>query len=374
MIDQPKKELLDAYIHESTHVIIKLGTNTLTPHIQKSDLSFFDDLAREIVALKQKGKKVLLVSSGAVGLGRRLLAIHKPGFSLTKTVSVAEKQALASLGQSLLIDIYREAFAREGIPAAQVLVTRNDFKNRSHYYNLRETLKQLLEWGAIPVINENDAVAVEELRLGDNDTLSASIAGMYPAALLVLLTSIDGFYLNKEKLRFIDNITLEIDHAAGEPEEGGVGGMKTKLVAARRIMNSGQAMLIASGKQVSSLNRIIVEKSDGTWFFNAEPRISAKRRWLLHNKYVSGDITIDSGAERAIHKKGASLLLVGITGCRGSFSEGEVIEIKNAEGKTIARGISNLGSHIYSDAITQKRSKAGIEAIHRDNMVFIAET
>ncbi|MBN8219906.1 MAG: glutamate 5-kinase [Spirochaetes bacterium] len=250
-----------------THIVLKFGTGVLTEHIEKRSLGYFRSVAKECRELQKQGKKVIIVSSGAVGFGRTILK-ERNRLSLPKA-SVSEKQALASLGQSLLIDSYRNAFAKEKLAAAQILVTRTDFENKLHRQNLKATLNQLLDWGAVPVINENDAIANEEIKVGDNDNLSADIALLYPKSLLVLLTTVDAFYRDGKAVPHITKVSPDIKKHAGDALEGGggTGGMITKLQAADKILAAGQLMSIAAGKKMSIVRQLVAGESVGTWFY-----------------------------------------------------------------------------------------------------------
>ncbi|MCS6972096.1 MAG: glutamate 5-kinase [Turneriella sp.] len=248
-----------------THVVLKFGTGVLTHHIEQNRSRYFRSIARECRLLQEQGKKVVIVTSGAVGFGRIILSRMR-SLSLPQA-TVGEKQALASLGQSLLIDTYRNNFAREKLAAAQILVTRIDFTNRQHRQNLKATLNQLFAWGAVPVINENDAVANEEIKFGDNDNLSADVALLFPHTLLILLTTVDGFYRNGEKVPHIDRITQELRRHAGDAGNGGTGGMITKLQAAEKMLKAGQTMAIASGQDIRVIRRLLAGENAGTWFY-----------------------------------------------------------------------------------------------------------
>ncbi|MBS0619241.1 MAG: glutamate 5-kinase [Spirochaetes bacterium] len=250
----------------TTHVVLKFGTSTLTEHIHRGNNRYFRRIAAECRLLQKQGKKVIIVSSGAVGFGREILKEHRRLHLPAATVS--EKQALASLGQSLLIDTYRTTFAKEKLAAAQILVTRTDFENKKHLQNLRATLNQLLDWGAVPVINENDAIANEEIKVGDNDNLSADIALLYPNSLLILLTSIDGFYRDSVRVPHIEKVTAELKRYAGNASAGGTGGMITKLQAAEKILAANQVMSIASGKDIRIVRRLMQGVDEGTWVFD----------------------------------------------------------------------------------------------------------
>jgi glutamate 5-kinase len=258
------KANLAAKLEAATHVVLKFGTGVLTEHIEKRSNKYFRQIAKECLELKKRGKKVIIVSSGAVGFGRAILK-QQQALQLPQA-SVSEKQALASLGQSLLIETYRNAFARYKLAAAQILVTRTDFENKRHLQNLRSTLNQLLEWGAIPVINENDAIANEEIKVGDNDNLSADVAVLYPKSVLVLLTTIDAFYADGKRVPHIKRITADIKRHAGSASGGGTGGMVTKLQAAEKILKANLVMSIASGKKIQIVRKLMAAADLGTWF------------------------------------------------------------------------------------------------------------
>ncbi|MBL8035480.1 MAG: glutamate 5-kinase [Leptospiraceae bacterium] len=257
----------DDKLKKITHVVLKFGTGVLTEHIEKRSNAYFRAIAKECLHLQKIGKKVIIVSSGAVGFGRAILK-ERNRLTLPKA-SVSEKQALASLGQSLLIDTYRTSFAKQRLAAAQVLLTRTDFENKLHLQNLKATLGQLLDWGAVPVINENDTIANEEIRVGDNDNLSADIALLFPRSLLILLTTVDGFYENHSRVGVIRRITAETKKHAGDAVEGGggTGGMITKLQAGEKILKAGQIMSIASGKDIRIVRKILAGEDVGTWFY-----------------------------------------------------------------------------------------------------------
>lgn len=369
-VSLPFKELQQR-LQRVSHVIIKLGTGTLTPHIEQVQSGYFDQLANEIKKIHTQGKQVILVSSGAVGFGRQIA--KKNAIRLSAMASVREKQALASLGQSLLIDRYRHAFEGVGLAVGQVLVAKADLSNRKHYRNLKNTLDQLLFWGCVPVINENDAVAISELKVGDNDTLSANIAGMYPQSLLILLTTTDSFYVQKKPVGYLDKVDAETLSHAGAPAAGGTGGMRTKLIAAQQILLSGQIMSIASGRDPSILQEILSGNPIGTWFFHyaSDKGMSNRKRWLIHQKHNNGQITIDAGAEKALRESSASLLLVGVNEAKGNFDKGDVINVVNDKDVIIGRGQSSISRDELREKINMKKSLRGLEVIHRDNFVLI---
>jgi len=365
---------IQASLHEALkkikYIVIKIGTNTIKSHIENNNYAFFDDLSRISENLMKQNIHPIIVSSGAVGLGKNLMKEKLQ--SSFKKFSLVEKQALASLGQSLLIDIYREAFGKNQIPVSQILVSKEDFQNKKHYQNLKRTLDQLLKWNSVPVINENDAVATDELKVGDNDTLSELITGMYPNTLLIMMTSIDGFYMNSKKVSVLSKVSSkELNYAEG-PNEGGIGGMKTKLKSASKILLSGQIMNICSGEDAGILEKILSAEECGTWFFNALSKnsLSAKKRWLLHNRHNSGIIHIDKGAKDALHKNTASLLIVGIKNFEGHFEKGDIVSIYYNQ-KRIGKGITSFAGSELAMLIAEKDKKKGVEFIHRDNLIIL---
>ena len=356
------KAFLEKYIDSSKYIIIKLGTRLLTPILGSNEGTFFKSFAQEIQKIKKRNKNIVIVSSGAVGLGTCLIPTNK------KMISLVERQALAALGQGLLINLYRDHFSNINLLTAQILVSNTDFKNRGHYRNLKNTIDQLFRWDAIPIVNENDTVATDELKFGDNDSLASAMAGMYPQSLLILLSSVDGFYIHEKRKLLLQKITsTEMKHA-GKASSGGIGGMKTKILAAKNIIRSGQIMNIASGKDPLVLSKIMSAQETGTWFFNDSDQtlLNSKKRWLLNNPFSFGFIVIDSGAEQAI-RRSASLLMVGVERVEGEFSSGDIVFIKNTNLETIAKGIASVGSR----ELTEARNKTGIGVVHQDNLVLV---
>ncbi|MDH5720775.1 MAG: glutamate 5-kinase [Spirochaetia bacterium] len=365
-----EKDLKEA-LKKIRFLVIKIGTNIIRKHIENKNNSFFEELAKICAKLIKEQIHPIIVSSGAVGLGKDLM--KESGMKSNtnfKNISISEKQAFASLGQSLLIDIYRDAFGKNGIPAAQILVSKEDFQNKKHYQNLKRTLDTLIQWNSIPVINENDAVATDELKVGDNDTLSELITGMYPDTLLIMLTSIDGFYMNNQKVSMLSEIASEELKNALGPKDGGIGGMRTKLKSAAKIMLSGQIMNICSGDNADIVEKIISGEEIGTWFFNSASRnsLSAKKRWILHNRHLTGSIYIDEGAKDALIKSSASLLIVGVQHFEGDFEKGDIVNIYCNE-KRVAKGIASMsGKELL---LKKEKPSKGAEIIHRDNLIIM---
>jgi glutamate 5-kinase len=376
-------------VHDAKRVVVKLGSNLFFNDSGVIALgrifSFIEDIAAATVA----GRQMIVVSSGAVALGADALKMK------SATASLAQKQALAAIGQSRLMNLYEQGFAKYGLTAAQVLITEDDFSNRQRYLNLRHTLMTLLDMGVIPVINENDTVSTSELEItdrsrsfGDNDKLSALVMSKLEASLLVLLSDVDGLFTDNprenadaELIPQVQEITPDIEALAGRKSPRGRGGMATKLQAARIAMNSGGLAIIANGLKPQILNRVLSGEEEGTLFVGRAGSLSGKRRWIAFASSVSGRIHINEGALDAITKKNASLLYAGVTRIENEFENGDVVSIIGPNGDEIARGIVNysstdasklIGKH--SDEIGRLATSKNYDAfITRNNIAFVAE-
>lgn len=367
-------------IENAKRIVIKVGTSTLTHHTGKLNFWRIEKLVREMSDLANQGKEILLVTSGAVGAGMERLGLKE------KPKTIPEKQAAAAVGQGILMHTYAKLFAEYGQTAAQVLLTREDSVKRSRYTNSRNTLLSLLKMGVIPVINENDAVAIDELKIGDNDTLSAMVASIVDADVLIILSDIEGMYNdNPQKnpeavlISEIADITPEIEGLAGGAGSlRGTGGMFTKVQAGKIAVNSGVAMIIASGMREGVLRDILKGESVGTLFLSKENRLQIRKRWLAFGARTCGMITIDKGCEKAL-LTGSSLLAAGIKKVDGDFEHGNTVGIMTLEGREIARGIANYNSEetkkiqgLHTYEITQVLgTKPYDEIIHRDNLVLL---
>lgn len=355
------EKFLRSKIEKSRTIVLKLGTNILNTPIQKKNKKYFQELAAVVKNLKAAGKNVLIVSSGAVGIGKTQL-------NLGDRLQIAEKQALASIGQSLLIEKYRAAFQKHNLQVGQILVAKSDFSSRTNYRNLTNTIHKLLEWGVVPVINENDAVTIEELRLGDNDSLSASIASLFPDSLLLLLTTVEGFMIDGKLVEHVERVPAQLLKHAGNPLPGGTGGMVTKLKAGQSLLQSSLIMAICSGWEPANIEKVLRLQFAGTWFFNRdiEKALPAKKRWVLQNRHIAARITVDRGAEQALCNKNASLLSVGIVHIQGDFLAQEVLVVRNEKNEEIAKGLAKISS-----AELQKNKKKVV--IHKDTLVLLAD-
>jgi len=341
--------------------------------------AWLETVADDVAVLRAAGVEIILVTSGAVAVGRRIL-----GFAATRNLRLEEKQAAAAAGQIRLVEAYRASLARHGVVAAQVLVTPDDTEARRRHLNARATLTALLGLGAVPVINENDTVATAELRFGDNDRLAARVAQMASADTLILLSDVDGLYTADPRtdpaashVAEVAELSPEIEAMAGEVRAGiSTGGMVTKLVAARIAMAAGCRMAIANGHSDHPLAKLAAG-GRATWFkAQAEP-LTARKRWIAAHLAVSGHVTIDAGAERAL-ASGKSLLPAGVTEVIGQFERGDLIGVRGAAGREIARGLSNYAAD-EARALAGRRSglsesilgyRGREELIHRDDLVL----
>ncbi len=362
-------------------IVVKVGTSTLTHATGKLNLLRIEKLARELSDLANQGKQIILVTSGAVGAGMDRLGLKE------KPKTIPEKQAAAAVGQGILLHIYEKMFGEYGQIVGQVLLTRADSVNRKRYTNSRNTLMALLNQGVIPIINENDAVSIDELKIGDNDTLSAMVASIIDADLLIILSDVEGVYTanpqtdpNAVLLTEITDIAPDIEELAGGPGTmRGTGGMYTKIQAAKIAVNSGVAMVIATGGREGVVREVLQGDNVGTIFISKENRLQIRKRWLAFGVSVNGRVTVDRGCERALLEGGSSLLAAGVTDVNGDFEQGNTISIVSEGGRELARGITNYCSEdvkkimgAQTHDITQiLGSKPYDEIIHRDNLVLL---
>ncbi len=364
----------------SDTVVIKVGSALLSDPEQGLAAELVDALGEEIVGLLENGRRVLLVSSGAVVEGISRLKLR------TRPEAVHELQAAAAVGQMGLVQAYERAFARHGRHAAVVLLTHDDLANRQRYLNARATLTTLLDFGAVPVINENDSVATDEIRFGDNDTLAAMVTNLLQADLLIVLTDIDGLYAadprqkpDAELVDFADAADETLDAMVGGSGAFGRGGMITKLKAARLAARSGAHTVIANGSDPTVLRRILAGEPVGTLLTASVSPLDARKRWIAGQQRVKGRLTLDAGAVNALKNRGVSLLPVGVVAVTGEFSRGELVACEDGDGLVVAQGLAN-----YSSAETRKMLGAGSteigeklgyslepEIIHRDNLVVL---
>ena len=362
-------------------IVVKVGSSTISHGTGKLNYRRMEHLVRELADLQNQGKEMILVSSGATNAGMAPLNLdHRPK-------SIREKQALAAVGQGVLMHTYERLFREYGQVVGQVLLTRMDSQDRSKFMHSRNALLTMIDMGIIPIINENDVGAVDEYKIGDNDTLSAMVSGLVDANLLILLSDIDGLYTDNPRthsdakiISYVDNIDKHIYDIAGDAGSSmGTGGMYTKIQAAAIATAADVDMVIASGSEDDIVSRICAGEDVGTLFKAKETPLHSKKRWLVSGSKATGKLIVDKGCRDAIIDKGSSLLPVGITAVEGLFEEGDIVSVVY-DGLTIAKGISNYGS-VHINAIKGRQSADiaevlghnGIfdEVIHRDNLVVM---
>ncbi|MCB7129463.1 MAG: glutamate 5-kinase [Candidatus Brocadiales bacterium] len=372
-------DLRKALVSRTRRLVVKVGTGVITTKDGLLDTAQVSSISKQIVGLKRRGYEVALVSSGAVGAGMGELGMRR------RPSTLPELQAAAAVGQGKLTGAYDDCFKAEGYHAAQVLLTREDLEERHRYLNTCNTINALFGFKVVPVINENDTVSVEEISFSDNDILSALVTNLLRAELLVMLSSVDGLYKKPGKgaefVPVVEEITGDVERlASGSMTHLGMGGMESKLKAARIATNSGEAVIIANGRTPDVLTRIIDGEELGTLFLPARKRLKSRKRWIGFTLRPKGRIYIDEGAFAALSKRGKSLLASGITDVDGGFDRGDVVSISTAGDKAeFARGLTNYSSTELMKIKGQSSSsikktlgsKPYDEVVHRDNMVLI---
>jgi len=371
-----------AVVRRARRVVVKVGSGVLT---QDGSLrrAAFGQIARQISTLCDEGREVVLVSSGAIAVGSHALGWKDPG------KSIPEKQAAAAIGQIGLVDLYQKRFAKCDRRVAQVLLTRAGLQDRERFLNARHTLQTLLELGAVPIVNENDTVATEEIRFGDNDNLSATVVNLVGADLLVIVTDVDGLYREAPApgvrkgpmFEVVERITPEVERAArGSNSAFGRGGMTTKLEAARVAARGGASTVLCNGRTRDVLLRVASGETVGTLFL-AGNRMASRKHWLAFTTRTRGELVLDDGAVSAIVKRGKSLLPAGIQETRGKFGIGDPVACVDARGREIARGLVAYASDAVARIAglpTRKIPQVlgysnGGEVIHRDDLVLLDE-
>ncbi len=369
-------------LRKAKRIVIKVGSSTITYANGKRNFSQIDRLAREISDLQNQGKEMLLVSSGAVAVGVDRLGLP------AKPATIPGKQAAAAVGQGVLMHTYEKIFADYGQIVAQVLITRTEAIDRHRYTNTRNTFMELIKQGVIPVVNENDVVALDELKIGDNDNMSALVAGIVDADLVIILSDIDGLYTanpathpDAKLVPTVLEITPEVEASAGGVGSArGTGGMATKIQAAKAATSSGIQLVIASGTEKNAIPRILQGEELGTLFVSRENRLQFRKRWLAFGAKIQGSIVVDDGCARAVRKAGGcSILPAGICKVVGSFQTGSTVSVVDGEGHELARGLV----HYTSEELEKiKGCKSGDienilghknydEVIHRDDLVIL---
>ncbi len=368
----------------ATTIVVKVGTRVLTREDGQLDAERIQQLADQVHHVMSSGRKVVLVSSGAVGAGMGRLGLKK------RPTDIAQLQAVAAVGQSILVEAYERSLHRHGRHAAQVLLTAEDLEHRLRYLNARNTLVTLLAFGAVPIINENDTVAVEELQttFGDNDRLAAIVTNLIRAPLLVLLSDVEGLFDGDPRqpgsrvIATVDRLDAGVLGLACD-RRGGLskGGMAGKLEAARLATTGGENVIIASGQTRDILARIIAGEPVGTLFLAQGQTVAARKRWIGLTIKPRGRLLLDAGAKAAIELKGRSLLAAGVVEAEGKFQKGDVVGLRGPDGVEFARGLTNYsGEEIQRIKGLKTRQIAQVlgdcpydEIIHRDNMVVTAK-
>ncbi len=346
-------------------LVLKLGTGILTDARNRPDQVQFAQLVAQVAALREEGREVVLVTSGAVGAGMGALGFHK------RPRELADLQACAAVGQLRLMALYDALFRHHDLRVAQVLLTHEDLMDHRRHLNARSTLLTLLKRGVVPVVNENDAVSVTELKFGDNDRLSALVASLLPADLLVILTTAEGLLENfggpsPRRVSKVDRIDSTIEGLAGGTRSAtAVGGMITKVEAARIVVRAGIPLVIASGRKFDVLPRILAGEDEGTYFVPRPGRLPSRKRWIAFYHRPRGRLLVDDGARHAVAELGRSLLIPGVTRSEGDFPAGVVLSVCDSTGREFARGLTR-----WSAEEIRARSGTG-EVVHRDDLVVL---
>ena len=367
-------------------IVVKVGSSTLTDASGRIDRGFVADLTAQLAAEHRQGRDILLVTSGAIRAGREALAAQLPG-PHSSSDTLPFKQAAAAIGQGRLIHTYTEAFAWRGVVCAQVLLTRDDLAARDRFLNARNTLLALLDLRVIPVVNENDTVAVDEIKFGDNDMLAALVASLVDADTLLILSDVEGLYEAPPEpgkpvprvVPLVECVTPALRASAGGAGSiAGTGGMRTKLEAARTATEAGIRTVIARGRRENVVADTVRGESVGTCFLPAAGgRPGARKRWIAHGPRPRGQVVVNAGARQALLATGVSLLAAGVTRVSGSFTAGDLVEVCSEQGETFGRGLTNYAASelqtiagLRSDQFTEALGYRGAdEVIHRDNLV-----
>ena len=371
----------DQIIKDAKRLVLKVGSRLVASKGRGLNTERIDQLASELATLKAQGREIVMVSSGAIVCGIEKLGLPEYPKSLP------HKQAAAAVGQSRLMWAYEKAFEKVGQKVAQVLLTREDLANRARFLNSRHTLTALLEYGVVPIINENDTVAVDEIRFGDNDSLAGMVAHLVDADLLVILSDVEGLYTedprhnpNATLIPVVTEVTAEIERRAGGTTSfEGTGGMHTKVLAAKKAATYGIATAIVSGEQTGHLTALFHGNPVGTLFLPKSQKLTSRKHWIGYTVKAKGRLTLDDGAVEALTRKGKSLLPSGITAVHGDFEGGDAVACVDNSGREFAKGLVNYSSAAIGKIKGLKTSeiqktlgyKDYDEVIHRDNLVIL---
>ncbi len=369
----PGTHIRQTVIRKARHVVVKVGTSAICDDAGRLDLSVVRSLASQIAAAMDAGVSVTLVTSGAIGAGLAELDLDKR----PKTLPML--QAVAAVGQGQLMRTFHDVFARRGRKVAQVLLTREDFENRTRYLNIRNTLGKLAEIGVLAVINENDAVAVDEIRYGDNDIIAAHLTNMMAADLLVLLSTVDGLLADGELLDVVEDVDAAMAHATDSRSRHGSGGMASKLSAVAAVTTAGEAAIIANARTPKVLTKLLAGEPLGTVFTPAQRKMRPRDRWIAQASRAAGTIVVDAGAAKALRQRGKSLLPSGISAVKGKFGKGDIVTVVDPQGEPIARGLTNYAADQVDQIKGLKTAQIAAalgdkpydEVIHRNNMTVV---
>lgn len=357
-------------------IVIKIGTKVITSRDRALDRERIKEIVSQVSEIRREGIDVLIVTSGAIGAGMWILGMKR------RPTGLAELQAAAAIGQNRLMQLYSEYFKAEGALTGQILLTQEDFDNRKRYLNIKHTMDALLKYKVVPIINENDTVATEEIRCGDNDRLSSLVADIAGCDKLILLTDVDGLLDDKgDLIATVREVNQKILKLGGKSTcDLGTGGMATKLASARAASKAGIDCVIANGRVKDILCKIVLRReSAGTVIPGVNKEFDAKKRWIAYSSRVRGSVCVDDGARRAIVDGNKSLLASGILAANGEFASGDVISISDKDGRELARGLSNYSSDEVNKLKGLKSAdfrnvlgyKAKDEIVHKDNLVIL---
>lgn len=361
------------HLASARRVVIKFGTAALTGSDRKLDLQVIRSIAAQVAALRQRGVEVTLVSSGAIGSGVAELGLKR------KPKDVAGQQAVAAVGQRGLMTHYHDAFAEHGLKVGQLLLTRSDFDDRTRFLNIRNCVARLHEMGCVPIANENDTVAVEEIRFGDNDMLAALMSNALGADALLIFTVVAGLLDgNNQCIDIVPNVAQAFGVVRAEKSALGTGGMRSKLEAARIVTDAGQAAIIASGREPNAITRVFTGEMLGTLFLPQPRRLDSRERWIGLTARPAGAVQVDDGAHQALRHRGKSLLAKGVIATTGEFEEGDVVLVLDATGAEIARGLTNFSAGDLRQIMGKRSAEfdkilgrpSYEEVVHRDNLVL----
>lgn len=354
---------------QARRIVIKLGTGVLTSGIGQLDTVRIDTLCRQVRTLRARGIEVVVVSSGAVGLGMGKLGIGR------RPRDLAMLQACAAVGQSILINTWQKGFDPHGLNVAQILLTREDLRARHRHNAVFNTIERLLASGTVPIVNENDTVSAAEIKFGDNDTLSALVASVINANLLFILSNIPGL-LDKQGggavVPVVEKVTPAIEAmAGGTDQQTSVGGMISKLSAAKIAQRAGCGVVIGSGKDAGLFDKLLDGQHIGTYFVPSQVPVKSHKRWIAIQDHVDGSLRIDAGAAEAILQSGKSLLSAGISSVEGDFEAGDILSLLDPDLRCIAQGQTSLDAESVRSLITQKSTQPATVVIHRDHLVLL---